>query len=161
LTDGSEGLRTFNVTGRIDLQGRANDSGAVMTFAVGTNQGYGPYAFGASDYWGSFSRTGVTADTYNITVSMPRYLAVTIDSDKGVAISADRVLSTLTLFGGDADNSGAIGLGDATIIGGLYGTTGDSAGDINADSVINILDLALMGGNYGKTSETAYASWTP
>ncbi|MBN2551069.1 MAG: right-handed parallel beta-helix repeat-containing protein [Anaerolineales bacterium] len=162
LTDGSvEIFPTFTVTGRIDLQGRANDTGAVMTFQPGLYQGYGPFTFSTSDYWGAISASGVVEDTYDITVSMDRYLDVTIASTRNVAIDALKtVLNTLVLWGGDADDDDVIDVSDATIIGGQYGTPG-SNGDINNDGIVDLLDMVLMGGNYMKSALDAYLSWTP
>ncbi|MCC7358804.1 MAG: right-handed parallel beta-helix repeat-containing protein [Anaerolineales bacterium] len=162
LTDGSVTiLDATSATGRIDLQGRANDSGAVLTFAVGNTQGYGPYPFSTSDAWGAISAAGVVQDTYNITVSMARYLDVTLASGKSKVVGATpATLADLVLFGGDANDDDAINIGDASIIGAQYGTVG-SNGDINADGTVNLLDLVLMGGNFDKTSAMAYSSWTP
>ena len=166
LTDGSVTvLASTTVSGRVDLQGRPNDSGALMTLTVSPGPGSGPYAFAASDYWGSISQSGVITDTYAITVSMPRYLAMTVASAKLVTISADKVLTTLTLFGGDANDSGNIDVSDAAIIGGQYGKSGagitDIRADINNDGIVDIFDIVLMGGNFGFNSASAYSSWTP
>ena len=165
LTDGSVTVyAATTVTGRLDLQGRANDTGAVLSFGPGSGQG-NAYTFGASSYWGAISQTGVITDTYAITVSMPRYLDVTVLSGKSVIISGDKVLSTLILLGGDANDDNDIGISDATIIGGQYGNTGggitDARADINNDGTVDIYDLVLMGGNFGFNSGTAYSTWTP
>lgn len=155
------------VTGRIDLQGRADNSGAVMTFLEGPTLGYGPFVFDPSSYWGDISVGVAYDDTYTITVDMPRYLNVTITSTKSVEIGEEPVdLSTLVLFGGDVNGDHMIDIADAGAIGGAYGAVLDGAGwnpdaDINDDGVIDILDLALMGGNFGLTSATAYDGWNP
>lgn len=171
LDDGSVTVYdATTVSGRVDLQGRADDTGAVMEFSlVGTTRGYGPFTFSTSDYWGDISASDVVHDTYaEITVSMDRYLDVTSASVKTVAIASDnKVLSTLVLLGGDANDSGVIDMSDASIIGSQFGNGDggppitDSHADINADGVVNILDLVLMGGNYSKTSDTYSSSWTP
>jgi hypothetical protein len=168
LDDGAvEVFDATTVTGRIDLQGRADDAGAVLAFAQGVNQGYGPYTFSTSDYWGDISAADVVDDTYGVTVSMDRYLDVTTASGITVDITDDdQVLSTLVLLGGDADGSNLIDISDAGIIGSAYGsspgdTNWDASADINGDGTVNILDLALMGGNYNADSATAYAGWTP
>jgi hypothetical protein len=168
LNDGSVTVYdATTVTGRIDLQGRADDTGAVMTFDTGSSLGYGPFTFSTSDYWGDISASGVAhPDTYAITVTMPRYLDVTVASGKSVDITSDgQILSTLVLLGGDANDVDGIDISDASIIGGQFGNSGggitDPGADINADDTIDILDLVLMGGNFGLMSDTAYASWTP
>lgn len=166
LTDKT--VTVFNrttVTGRIDLQGRADDTGAVMDFAAGSGQGYDPSVFSTSDYWGAISKSEIVYDTYAVTVSMARYLDVTSASGISAVISSDnQVLSTLVLLGGDADDDNSIDIDDAAIIGGQYGNSGagitNAGADINNDDVVNIFDLALMGGNYNKTSADDYA-WTP
>jgi hypothetical protein len=71
------------------------------------------------------------------------------------------VLNPIELFGGDVNNSDAISLDDASIVGGDYYETGDIDGDANFDDIVNIFDLALVGGNYGLESATAYDTWTP
>jgi len=164
LPDGSVTVYPiFTVTGRIDLQGRADDTGAVMTFGTGTNQVYGPFTFSASDYWGSISANNVVEDTYPITVSMDRYLDVISASGKSVAISAAKTaLNTVVLLGGDATNDEFIDVLDLTAIGGAFGTIDDDSywnpnAVINADDVVNILDLVLAGGNFDATSPP----WTP
>jgi len=166
LTDGSVTVYdTTTVTGCVDLQGRANDSGAGMTFAAGTGVGYGPFVNTSTNSC-TVSLSNVVWDTYPVTVSMARYLDVTVASGRSAAITADnQVLSTLVLLGGDAYDDDIIDISDATIIGGQFGNIGagitDTRADINNDGTIDIFDLVLMGGNYGKTSATAYSGWTP
>ena len=61
--------------------------------------------------------------------------------------------TTLTLLGGDADNSGAITIVDLSCIGSAFGSPGAPCGsgnsDINADGAVNIFDLVMAGANYG------------
>lgn len=172
LDDGSVTVYdSTTVTGRIDLQGRANDTGAVMTFGTSSGVGYGPFTFSTSTYWGSISASGVVHDTgYPITVSMARYLDVTSASGRTVNITSDnQVLTTLALLGGDANDDNEIDIGDVAIIAGQYGNSGAGitipGADINDDDVVDISDLVLACGNYGKQSKdaanNAYASWTP
>ena len=61
------------------------------------------------------------------------------------------------LWGGDANNSAKVEIGDLSCIGGSFGTTppGDCTGgsaDINADGTVNVQDLAIAGGNFDKFS---------
>ena len=164
-------LASDGVDGRIDLQGRANDTGAVMDFAAGTAWGYA-FTLSTSDYWGAIGTSDVVQDDYGITVVMDRYLNVTVASARSVTISGPKTLSTLVLLGGDVNASGAgdgaIDTSDAAVVGGAYGTSPPSPAeaDINADNVVSILDLVLLGGNYGLQSESGYANsaydgWTP
>jgi nitrous oxidase accessory protein NosD len=169
LTDGSVTVYdTTTVTGRLDLQGRADDTGAVMTFATGTTGtvvGYGPFVSSTSSYFGNVSLSNVVWDTYQpVTISMARYLDVTVGLGRIATITADnQVFSTLVLLGGDADDSNVIDIFDATIIGGQFDTngSGDVRSDINNDGTVNIFDLVLMGGNFDATSASAYSAWTP
>ena len=163
-----------DVTGRIDLQGRTDDTGAQMEFGLGYVEGYGPYPFSPSDSWGAISVSDVVHDQYDITTDMNRYLDVTAASGKSVTISGPRTLTTLVLLGGDANDTtdgttpnpagaGVIDISDASVVGSDFGNSPpvDVRADINNDNSTDILDLVLVGGNYLKTSATAYASWTP
>jgi hypothetical protein len=169
VTNGAiEILATSDVTGRVDLQGRRDDNGATFAFGVGSGELYNPGSK-TTDYWGAFSFKDVTEDTYAITVSMNRYLDVTVASGRSrTLLNEDSpTLSTLVLLGGDADDSDEINILDASIIGGQFGKTppDDPRADINNDGIVDILDLVLVGGNFDKQSkvatDNAYAAWTP
>jgi len=148
-------LGTTTVSGVVDLQGRGDDSGAVVTFPVG------PRYAGESDttdLWGRYDFADVTdADYISVTVEMERYL----DAAAEVTVSGDNMtLNTVVLLGGDANDDDYINIQDLSIIGGQFGNTVDPAtvtADINYDGVVNILDLVLAGGNYHETE----SPWTP
>jgi hypothetical protein len=103
----------------------------------------------------------VVENEYQITIEQDRYLDLVTASGKLLDVTADMVLNPIELFGGDVNNSDAISLDDASIVGGDYYETGDIDGDANFDDIVNIFDLALVGGNYGLESATAYDTWTP
>jgi hypothetical protein len=90
---------------------------------------------------------------------MARYLdAREGESGSGVTVSGGGVttLNQVKLLGGDADDSDRVDISDASIIGGLFGSSGaeitNPRADINNDGFVNILDLVLVGGNFDKSS---------
>ncbi|MBC7265227.1 MAG: right-handed parallel beta-helix repeat-containing protein [Chloroflexi bacterium] len=150
-------LGTTTVSGVVDLQGRDNDSGAVVDPEPGQTYGYdpAPYTTGA---WGTYSFANMTDDTYKFTVEMTRYL----DAYKDVVVGGETLdLGTVKLLGGDADDSDTIDISDLTIIGGQFGKSGsditDPRADINADNMVDILDLVLAAGNYDLSSPVPWA----
>ncbi len=150
-------LGTTTVSGVVDLQGRDNDSGAVVDPLAGVTYGYDPAPV-TTGPWGTFSFTNMTDDTYTFTVEMARYL----DASAEVVVAGDTMtLNKVILLGGDANDDDVIDILDAGIIGGQFGRAGagitDPRADINADNEVDILDLVLMGGNYSRTS----SPWTP
>ncbi len=151
-------MNAFTISGRIDLQGRADDSGTVMTFHPGV-LGYG-YTSTAANFWGEAGFGAVVADDYPVTAVMPGYLDVTLSSNRVATIGLSRSLSLLVLLGGDANDDNLINITDAQLAGLQYGSSGAGA-DINGDGVVNMLDLALISVNFLKDSATAYGTWTP
>ena len=63
-------------------------------------------------------------DTYAITISMDRYLDVNCERQVRGHRCGEGDPRQSVLLGGDANDDDAIGLGDATIIGGQYGNSG-------------------------------------
>ncbi|HOU24761.1 MAG TPA: right-handed parallel beta-helix repeat-containing protein, partial [Anaerolineae bacterium] len=140
------------LSGIVDLQGRDNDSGAVVTAGPGTLYGnsYGPVT---TNSWGNYALSSMVYDTYQVRIEMARYLdAYATYEVKGGTL----VLKKVKLLGGDAVEDDTIDVLDASFIGARFGTVPledlDKQADINADGVVDILDLVLMGGNYGKSS---------
>ncbi len=164
---------TGSVNGTIQLQGRVqgattprgwNDAIVTFTCASGGCLGYGPYVFvtGVSGTYemvkGGIPGAGMAAGTYNVTGTRHEYLSA---SKTGVVVTKDgtTVLTTPKLLGGDANNSGDVGIGDLSCIGGAFGggpatCGGAGSSDINQDGITNILDLVAAGGNYGLSSST-------
>lgn len=156
ISDTVKILGTTTVSGVVDLQGRDNDAGAVITTTVGALYGYqyGPVTAGP---WGTYALSNVTDDTYTFWITMERYL----DAYAEVVVSGDNMtLKVCKLLGGDANDDDVIDILDAGIIGGAFGTSPPSnpKADINNDGVVDILDLVLFGGNYMKTTPVP---WTP
>lgn len=160
VTDGELQIVGTEVTGRVDLQGRDDDSGAEVDLGAGLTYSHDPDADN-TDSWGDYTITDVTSDTYTVTVAMDLYL----DASAPVTVTGDSMtLSSLKLLGGDASNDEVIDVSDATIIGNAFGTSSGGTGwnanaDINADITVNILDLVLMGGNYNLASSDY--TWSP
>jgi len=142
------------LSGSVDLQGRADDSGGTVT--VMSAYGYlQSQTITASD--GSWSFSNVPAGAYQVNIEMERYL----DAEKGdlsstVSVSAGgtTTLGKVKMLGGDANDDDHVDVSDAAIIGGQFGHSGgsitDQRADINNDAWVDILDLVLLGGNYDK-----------
>lgn len=182
ITDDNDGEIVItglaNFAGFVDLQGRTNDSGALVeVFNQQLGAGSTLLAQGTSAAGGAFTTAYVNSNqllvgtTYHFQINRPLFLPTTAipftnyGHSKVLDLRPLTTLATVVLLGGDADNDNVIGIGDATCIGGVYGSTTpelcgiviDSSPDVNGDGVVNILDLTLMGGNYDKNS----SPWTP
>jgi parallel beta-helix repeat protein len=190
ITDANDGQIDItglaNYTGFVNLQGRANDAGALVeVFDVANKSASTLLAQGASASGGSYTTAYVSP--YQLYVGMTYYFqidralflpatAVATTTSPMPGVPADwqhsaamlyrplTTLNTILLLGGDATNTDYIDIGDASCIGGAYGSTTPgicslpgSTPDVNEDGVVNILDLTLMGGNYNKNS----SPWTP
>lgn len=138
--------------GVVDLQGRSNESGAVVTIV-----GAGGYsASTTTNAVGAWQFGNVPAGSYQVNIEMARYL----DAQKtGVVVSNGVVtpLASVKLLGGDTNDDDHVEIGDLSTIGGKFGTTVNpltETADINADGEVNILDLVLAAGNYDKHSIT-------
>lgn len=140
--------------GDIDLQGRSDDSGAIVfVYPHGANTTV------AGD--GSFTLSGLAPDSYTINVETELYL----DAVKtGVSVTGGNTttLPSVKLLGGDANDDDKVDVEDITIIASDFGHSGVSIGDeradINNDDTVNIQDLVLAGGNYTKESPV---TWNP
>ncbi len=141
----------FSPAGLVELQGRTDHSGAIVTawsgetiVATTTTTLSGTYALSVPD--------GV----YKITIEMPRYL----DAVKyNVYLSNTSVtsLAPVTLKGGDVNDNDTINILDIAVIGAHYDQTcpdpnWEPRADINGDCEINLLDLVLAAANFGKSS---------
>ncbi len=162
---------TGSVAGTVQLQGRVQshtpngweDAAITFTCASGGCTGSGPYVFitgvdGAYQLTKSGAGTGMAQGTYNVTAVRHEYLG----ASKSVVIGPGlTTVSTPKLLGGDADNSGAVGLNDLACIGGAYGAAptncgGAGSSDINGDNVVNVFDLVLASGNYTLSSSNPW-----
>jgi len=175
-TDGTisiAGLAQFK--GYIDLQGRTNDSGALLSVydaastttsvlkATATSAASGAYVTAyvsgqqlsvGNTYYFQVDRDLYLPTTRTVATDVP---APTDWADfKLLSDRPDTVLGTVVLLGGDATNDNAVDVLDAGAIGGAYGTVvpcgAGACTDVTGDGKVDILDLTLMGGNYNKTS---------
>ncbi|MBC7261549.1 MAG: carboxypeptidase regulatory-like domain-containing protein [Chloroflexi bacterium] len=132
------------ITGEVELQGRSDWSGAVVTAVQAA-------VTCTTDATGWYTLT-VAAGTYGVTVEMARYL----DAEREViAVRGANPLPRVKLLGGDANDDDEVDIVDASIIGGKYGLVVDpltERADINADGVVDISDCTITGGNYTRTS---------
>ncbi|MGQ9493274.1 MAG: right-handed parallel beta-helix repeat-containing protein [Anaerolineae bacterium] len=139
---------TGTIVGVVNLQGRANDSGAQISVVPG---GYGATTVAT----GAFTVTEVPEGSgYTVFAEMARYL----DAQKaGVTVVGGMTtdVGTVTLPGGDVNDDDYIDIADLAAIGGIFGTAVDPATtrqDINYDGWVDILDLVLAAGNYNLSS---------
>ncbi len=187
ITDADDGKVTIsglaNFTGYIDLEGRANDSGATLT-AYNQQAIFGSvaYASGVSASSGKFTTSYLATyqltvpTTYYFQVDAPLFLPTTAVATSpsypslptlwpDSLILSDRPLTSMKqvkLLGGDAVSDNVIGVSDLGCIAGAYGglatnCSGLGSSDVNGDGVVNIYDLVLVGGNFDLTS----SPWTP
>ena len=184
ITDTDDGEVTITgiaqYTGFVDLQGRANDSGAAIeVYNQAAKASVTKLASATSSAGGGYTTSYISPNlltigtTYYLLVDRALYLPTTAAAATVYAQSRGldtRPLTTLLnvkLLGGDATNDNVIAVTDATCIGGDYSKTsgftecgGAGSGgtsDVNGDNVVDILDLVLMGGNYDLT----FSPWTP
>ena len=182
ITDSNDGQINITgiakFTGFVDLQGRPNDSGALVSvynqsatsgatlLANGTSVSSGKYT---TNYVGPNLLTVGT--TYYFQVDRALYLPTTVKypslaanwaQSKLMTVRPLTSLATFVLLGGDGTNDDTIDINDGTCIGNAYGNppavcnvTGSS--DVNGDGTTSILDLVLFGGNYGASA----SPWTP
>lgn len=132
------------ITGRVELQGRNDWSGAVASVWPGG-------ASGTSDATGLYTIT-VPAAMYRITIEMARYL----DAERmQTLVRGNNPLPRVRLLGGDANDDDEVDIVDMSIIGGKYDYIVDpltERADINADGMVDILDMTIAAGNYTGTS---------
>ena len=164
--------------GFIDLQGRGDDSGGVITvYDQQATSGSTALAQGTSDAGGGYVTDYISpylltvGSTYWFQVDAPLYLPTTV---KYPSLASDWAhskvldtrpytdLETVVLLGGDATNDDYVDISDASCIGGAYGGAPvvcgtDGSSDVNADGQTDLLDLVLMGGNFGLDA----SPWTP
>ena len=133
------------ISGQVQLQGRDNWSGAVVTaWPTGVT--------GTTGADGFYTLPALPVGTYTITVEMARCL----DSERVMLLVwGANDLPTVRLLAGDANDDDAVDIVDMSIIGGKYGATVDpltERADVNADGYVDIVDIVLAAGNYGSAS---------
>ncbi|MBE7471032.1 MAG: hypothetical protein DPW09_35825 [Anaerolineae bacterium] len=119
------------VQGTVNLQGRADHSGVIVSAPSGQQTRSYPS--------GLFAVT--PADS--LSFIFPGYLAAQLTAPEGQAAN----LNTITLPAGDVNGDSLINILDMTYLAGRYLST-DATADLNGDGVVNILDLTLVAANY-------------
>jgi len=140
------------ITGRVDLQGRTNEQGAIVFISPGGTAGY----LSTSDSSGNYTISNVPPGTYDVSIEMTLYLGAS-KSDVVVSAGETTTLNPVRLLGGDCNDDDIVGTLDATIVGAAFGSVDGDANwnpqaDINADGRVNILDTGILGGNWNKSS---------
>jgi hypothetical protein len=138
------------IQGNVQLQGRSDHGGAVVTAWNGNASIASTETNEAGDY-----NLQLAAGSYDITISMAGYIGGRKD---GVSVGAGEVvgLPDLVLIGGDTNDDESVNILDLSLIGSHFGLAcaepgWDERADVNADCLVNILDLTLAGANYGAT----------
>ncbi len=139
------------LAGAVNLQGRTDHSGAVITLWTGPTPVYST----TTDVTGAYTLT-VTAGTFNVTVEMDQYLDAA-QANVFVQAGSSITLDAVTLLAGDVNDSDKINIYDMTLIGSHYGLTSgdpewDPRADVNNDGTVDLQDLVLAASNYQKTS---------
>ena len=173
-----------NYTGFVDLQGRADESGATLLtknvadkvtsvdYASGTSVASGAYTTAHLTPWVMFQgetfRLQFDRALYLPTTQMaatPTYTVIppTWQHSKALMVAPSTTLASVVLLGGDATDNNVIDVLDAGCMGNSYlgasvctGGSGANS-DVTGDRATDILDLSLMGGNYYKVA----SPWTP
>ncbi len=140
------------ITGKVDLQGRTDEQGAIVFISPGGTGGY----LSVSDSSGNYTISNVPPGTYDVSIEMTLYLGAS-KSDVVVSAGETTTLSPVRLLGGDCNDDDIVSTLDATIIGATFGSAPgdanwDPLADVNDDGKVNILDAALLGQNWNKSS---------
>lgn len=158
-------IKPTTLSGSFDLQGRVDRGGIPITLSEAQFVGQGPYTVPTTNVSGNnLNFPSVAMDVYTVSTNQARYLNITPEMGKQIALLAsENVLPPLRLLGGNAVwTNNQIDIYDVALVSGEIGNTNFNAdADINADGKVDIFDLALVAGNFGMTSENAYADWMP
>lgn len=177
LTDEDDGRLTIDgiaqFTGFVDLEGRPNDSGALLQVFDGASVLKAKALSESSGKYTTVYEPGMwmVVSTVSPEYSVPYYLIFDRDLflptplvEKFLTQEGLTTLALLKLLGGDGTNNNYIDIADAGCIGRAYGTTNNVCGtfdpilnptpipgansDVTGDGIVNIYDLTLMGGNF-------------
>jgi hypothetical protein len=157
ITDSNDGQINITgiaqFTGFVDLQGRPNDSGALVEAKDGVNVKANATSASSGKYTTSYVDAFLLAINASYDVNVDRALYLPATKNWQLTTRPLTTLTTVVLLGGDATNDNVVDIFDGGCIGPAYGggpvvcnVTGNS--DVNGDGVTNILDLVLFGGNY-------------
>jgi hypothetical protein len=132
----------FVVVGEVELQGRSDWSGVIITADNRQTQ---------TNVDGQFS-LGLAGHA-PLKLTAPGYLSVRIDQElwQQPAEGEQRDLGRLRLPAGDINADEQIDILDLAFIAGRYGRP-DTQADLNGDGIVDILDLTLTASNYHYTA---------
>ena len=150
------------VLGTFSMQGRTVRSGILVTLS---NLLYDSVQATSVDIISSnVTLNNVAKAVQVITTNQARYLNVTAGMNKTIDTNSYTTIQPLELVGGnatEADGLNTVNLSDASVVGAVYGKSGDYSGDVNFSGKVDIFDLAIVGGNYDKSGADVYGSWIP
>ena len=95
------------------------------------------------------------ADTYDVSVEMTLFLDSVYDN-VGVITGGAVVLPTVTLLGGDLDDSDTVTIDDVTAMVGLLGQA-SAAGDPDGDGTVTINDVTGLVAHFGQSSPVPWS----
>ena len=134
------------IEGAIELQGRQNYGGAVVSFSLGAKH----IDEGRTGGSGTFEVTTSQGEGfYTLQVSKPGYLSA--EGDRPVKMTVGSVVNVgkVTLLGGDVNGDNCVDIRDVSYVAWHFDEY-DTGADINGDGQIDILDLSLAAGNFGR-----------
>lgn len=132
-----------DVTGSVALQGRT--AGKLQQVSMTLYPSAGEPLFSATDTSGYYSISGVPEGTYRLKAEKAGYLSYEKTS---LAVSANIMLNTITLKGGDIVSDGQVTSSDLSALLSVYLNTTTAPSDINGDGQVTSTDLSILLANY-------------
>lgn len=141
------------LTGRVDLQGRGDDSGAVITLT-------GSVYTTTTVADGAFTITNVPAGTYVVTATRHGYLYA-VRTGVVVTTGETTVLPPVALRAGDSNMDGQVNMADFGLLAASYLKMCGQAGyneraDFNGSCQVNMADFGLLASNYLRMAPTPW-----
>lgn len=143
-------VSSFVVSGTVTFKG--TNTPATVTFADPAGLNAAITATTQTD--GTFT-VNVPAGTYNLTITKPGHTKYIYNN---ITVSADATGGSYTLYNGDANGDGIVGVVDvAAVIAGFNAevTVANKAKDVNDDNVIGVVDVAAVIGNFNRADTNA------
>ncbi|MBL8166072.1 MAG: carboxypeptidase regulatory-like domain-containing protein [Anaerolineae bacterium] len=147
----TEPSTTFAIIGGVMAYQNRPDNAGIIVQLVRTDASVIAEVTTGAD--GAYRFTDVPPGTYGVTAIAGQHLRI----GKIVTINGNETveLGKLTLPAGDTDDSAAVDILDASLIGANFNVSVPPApanGDLNKDGRVDIRDLVLVGSNYGLTA---------
>jgi hypothetical protein len=137
------------ISGKVELQGRYDHSGASVEFCSEDGDCYPIHP----DPDGSFELTVDCNELYGGTASMSLYLGA--EAKEWKEVDGEVCIQDIRLLGGDVNGDNAIDILDVAYIGYRFGGT-DSSADVTGDGEVNILDLTVTAANFGRVGPISW-----